>query len=272
MTLPAVPSPAPPAAFDELAPSYDDTFSRSVIGSLLRPRVWRRLERVFAPGDRVLDLGCGTGEDALHLASRGMHVTGVDASQGMVDAARKKGFVRGPRGGSVVFQQLPAERIRELGPPDPAFTPFDGVLSNFGVLNCVEDVPRLARDLADLTVPAARVFLCVMGPVVPWEWGWFLWRGKGTSATRRLASDGVPWRGLRIRYPSIRATKQAFGSAFRPAAVYALGTLVPPTYAESWAERHRHLVTSLNSVERALEQVPGMAWLADHYLLELVRR
>lgn len=41
-------------------------------------------------GPRVLDLGCGTGNVALRLASRGLRVTGVDLSAEMLDVARQK--------------------------------------------------------------------------------------------------------------------------------------------------------------------------------------
>jgi len=42
------------------------------------------------PGQRVLDLGCGTGRHAIALASRGMEVVGVDFSTQMLVEARKK--------------------------------------------------------------------------------------------------------------------------------------------------------------------------------------
>lgn len=41
------------------------------------------------PGDRVLDVGCGVGRHAVELAKRGMHVTGLDLSVGMLAEARK---------------------------------------------------------------------------------------------------------------------------------------------------------------------------------------
>ena len=81
---------AGPAAFDALASSYDDAFSKSTLGRLLRNRVWRQLDRAFAPGERVLDVGCGTGEDAVHLAERGVHVLATDASPDMIEQARRK--------------------------------------------------------------------------------------------------------------------------------------------------------------------------------------
>ena len=42
----------------------------------------------MAPGDMVLDLGCGQGRDALYLASKGVRVLGVDASEAAVLACR----------------------------------------------------------------------------------------------------------------------------------------------------------------------------------------
>lgn len=52
-------------------------------------RVYDRVAQL-ARGPDVLDLGCGTGNVALRLARRGLHVTGVDLSQDMLDLARQK--------------------------------------------------------------------------------------------------------------------------------------------------------------------------------------
>ena len=47
--------------------------------------------RVLCAGERILDLGCGTGELTLALQQRGCEVVGVDLSPEMVAAAREKG-------------------------------------------------------------------------------------------------------------------------------------------------------------------------------------
>ena len=78
------------AAFDDLAASYDDTFTESVIGRLLRAAVWRRLDAQFRAGDRVLELNCGTGADAIHLAHTGVRVLATDVSEAMLDVTRRK--------------------------------------------------------------------------------------------------------------------------------------------------------------------------------------
>ena len=57
--------------------------------------VWEKARGLLdwlAPGngERILDLGCGTGQLAAEIAARGAHVTGVDRSPEMVAEARKK--------------------------------------------------------------------------------------------------------------------------------------------------------------------------------------
>lgn len=264
-----------PFAFDALAADYDSHFTRGTVGTLMRQAVWRRLEKCFAPGDRILEVNCGTGEDALYLARRGVRVLATDRSAAMLEVARRKVKSEG-LAAMVEVRQMAIEQLAEVqscgaaAPPlDP---PFDGALSNFGGLNCVADLAGVARGLAMCLRRRARAILVVMGPVVPWEWAWFLARAQPRKAFRRLRPGGTPWRGLTIRYPSIRSVRRTFEPAFRLRRTSALGALIPPTYVESWAVKHRRLLSWLNRLERRGETWPPLTWLADHYLLELERR
>ena len=231
----------------------------------MRCRVWRRLDVCFAPGQRVLELNCGTGEDALHLGSRGVEVVATDLSAEMIRVARGK-VVRAGLQGRVRAEQLAVESLHEL---DAAA--FDGVLSNFGGLNCVANLPAVAEALAARLRPGATALLCLMGPLVPWEWVWFLARGEPRKAFRRLTRGGVRWRHLEIHYPTIAATRRNFSPQFRMTRASAIGALLPPPYTEPWAAKHAGLLRGLNRLERRLESFPPLPWLADHYLLELKR-
>ncbi|HEX5164835.1 MAG TPA: methyltransferase domain-containing protein, partial [Thermomicrobiales bacterium] len=82
--------PIPAAPFDSVAAGYDDAFTSHQLGHWLREMVWQRMAASFAPGQHVLELGCGTGEDALWLAQRGVHVTATDASPAMLAETRRK--------------------------------------------------------------------------------------------------------------------------------------------------------------------------------------
>ncbi len=56
---------------------------------------WVLVDARLAPGDVVIDVGCGTGISARQLASRGLTVVGVDPNEAMLAAAREEGG--GPR-------------------------------------------------------------------------------------------------------------------------------------------------------------------------------
>jgi SAM-dependent methyltransferase len=78
-----------------MPPSEQDAYGRIAYRGLIAwpERLQREaplLQRVLgqAPSQRVLDLGCGSGEHSRFLASLGFEVTGVDASPSQVEAAR----------------------------------------------------------------------------------------------------------------------------------------------------------------------------------------
>ena len=252
--------------FDSEAPEYDQHFTHSRIGALLRRATWRRFDARFQPGQRVLELNCGTGEDAAYLARKGVRVLATDASAKMIEQTRLKA-ARAGLSDLIETRQLALEDLSKLQDG-----PFDGALSNFGGLNCVGDLPSVARALAKRLRPGAALVVCVMGPVVPWEWVWFLSHAQPSKAFRRLRRGGVEWRGMQIRYPSIRKLRSAFSPAFSVTRLSALGALIPPPYTETWSIRFPRCVDLLNRWERSLETMPPLPWLADHYLLEFEQR
>lgn len=258
-----------PTPFDDMAADYDRSFTHSLLGTRMRQAVWQRMDSHFKPGDHVLELNCGTGEDAVHLAQRKVRVCATDIAAGMTRATREK-VTRYGLERLVVVRQMSIEALNQSPPclPMPAGG-YDGALSNFGGLNCVGNLEAVAEGLAACLRPGATALLCIMGPVCPWEWGWYLRKGQPAKAFRRLKRGGVVWRGLTIRYPSVRTVRRAFEPTFRLRRVSAVGALLPPTYAETWAVRHERLITALDGWERRFETL--LPLVADHYLLELER-
>jgi SAM-dependent methyltransferase len=249
--------------FDDLAEDYDSSFTHSACGRTLRARVWERASRLFGGRERILELGCGTGEDAVYLARGGHEVVATDASPGMIRIARLKSAAAGVAS-RIDFRVLPIESLDELG----SEARFDAVFSNFGAINCVADVPRLARTLGRCLVPGAPLLFVVMGRRVPWEWAWYLARGDRARAFRRFARDGVAWRGLTIRYPTTGELVRELAPTFTTRRRTALGCALPPTYAAGWLDRSPRSLAVLSAVEGMLAGVA--ADLADHFLLEAI--
>jgi SAM-dependent methyltransferase len=260
-------------AFDGLAAEYDAAFTESAIGRALRTLVWSRLEHVFNAPGRVLELGCGTGEDALCLARRGVDVVAVDASSRMIQVAqqkaREKGLLAddGAGGGRAEFHCLPMESVGSVF----AGQAFDGVLSNFGAVNCVADLPTLIADVAARLRPGAGLVWVVMGRHVPWEWLWYLLHGNWTKAWRRLSRGGVSWRGLEIFYPTPHDLTALLRPHFAINRVAPLGVALPPSYAGAWLERRPRLLQTLTRLEHLAQRWSSLASCADHYIVEATR-
>ncbi len=79
------------AVFDAAASAYDawyetelgqtvDEVEKNLVFELLKP----------LPGQKILELGCGTGNYLIELAQRGLEVTGLDLSPAMLAQAKKK--------------------------------------------------------------------------------------------------------------------------------------------------------------------------------------
>jgi ubiquinone/menaquinone biosynthesis C-methylase UbiE len=175
--------------FQEIAPKYAALWSDTPGGRAQRERVWREIDALFHPGDQVLDLGCGTGDDAVHLASRGVNVLGIDSAPAMIQIARTRG---------VQARLMAMEQLTSLGSEFDG--QFDGAMSNFGALNCVSDLHELGEELARLVRSEGKLALCVMSR--------FCWRNVFLSKDWPRAfqrwSGHARWRGIDVYYRSAR--------------------------------------------------------------------
>ncbi len=255
-------------AFDVLAKSYDSDFSETVIGSWLRSRVQARLDFHFGAGTSVLELGCGTGVDALHLVQRGVRVTATDSSEAMLAIARAR-LAEYSRA-AVAWLDLTAL------PSDGFAGPLDGAVASFGPLNCMADWRPLSEWLASRIRPDGVVVLGVMGPLCLWEIGWHLLHGDARAALRRLrknvlfqpAGSAQP---VCINYPSVVRLQSDFSPYFRTVGLRGLGVFLPPGELYGVVEKRPRLLNRLLSCEVSFAHRWPFWYLGDHYLLELTR-
>jgi trans-aconitate 2-methyltransferase len=129
--------------------------------------VWQfgaSLVDLLAPqaGERILDVGCGTGHLTAEIAGRGAQVVGIDSSPGMLGQARQNYP-------TLTFALADATSFRF---PEP----FDGVFSN-AVLHWVRDAAGAVRSITEALRPGGR-FVAEFG-------------GKGNIAIIRAALQQV---------------------------------------------------------------------------------
>jgi len=259
------------APFDLLAARYDDVFTNSCIGRAQRNLVWREMDRNFQPGQRILEINCGTGVDACHLAERGIRVLACDSSHRMIDVARRRVRVSGHEQ-LVEVRHLCTEDLTQLFRSEP----FEGVLSNFGGLNCLGDLERVAFDLAPLVRTGGRLVICVFGVCCLWETLWYVLRRDLNKAFRRLRAEGDLWSAspaarVVVRYHSVRSLGRAFAPYFSLKRWQGVGIAVPPSYLETLAVRFPRLFRVATGLDSLLAPCPGYRAMADHALLTLER-
>jgi SAM-dependent methyltransferase len=249
-----------------MASTYDATFTDTKVGRALREIVWARLAQVFRPPQRILELGCGTGEDAVRLAGGGLTVVATDPSSQMIQMAQRKTLMANCQE-RVEFRCVAMEDIGSFADGEV----FDGVLSNFGAVNCVRDLRTLVADVADRLVPGAPLLWVVMGRHAPWEWFWYLMRGQWRNAWRRLRPGGSHWRGMTISYPTPAEMRSLLRPYFTITSLAPLGIALPPGYAAAWLDRSPFALSVLTRLERWAQRSSMLASWSDHFIVEAVR-
>jgi SAM-dependent methyltransferase len=105
----------------------------------------------LAPGEHVLDLGCGAGTDSLvaaHMVGPGGRVVGIDMTPEMLERARRSKAELGAT--NVEFLEAEAERLPF---PDES---FDVVISN-GVIDLIPDKDAVFSELFRVLKPGGRI-------------------------------------------------------------------------------------------------------------------
>jgi ubiquinone/menaquinone biosynthesis C-methylase UbiE len=259
------------AAFDLAAAQYDASFTASVTGSLQRHAVWKYLEKqpFLERPCRILELNCGTGEDALWLARHGHDVVATDASAAMLAVAASK---QEDLSGHITFRSLDVlQRDWNL-----STEPFDLVFSNFAGLNCVdpEQLSGLLLRVASALKSGGRFIVVLFGRHCLVETGYFLLKFEWKKAFRR-ASESATY--ARVEDGTVpvwyhRISDMSAGPApFVLKRKQPVGLFLPPSFLKSQFPRGSHRAKLAAALESVFGDIQAFAQLGDHILLDFER-
>ena len=254
--------------YDAMASTYDLVEGRNEISERVRAATLRAALEVFRPGDRILELGCGTGRAALDLARHGVHVTATDVSPEMtrVTAARADREGLGSR-----------VRVRALSAADAAELegPFDGAYSNGAVLNLEPDLARVGRGLARGIRAGGYAVLTAANRLCLFELAVYPVALRPRKAFRKLGRPvpiPISREGLGRRYvvPTRFLTPEEFrrtlGKGFEVRDLRGLQIITPPWNFVDLARRFRPAVEPLVRLEDRIGSRRGLRALGAIYL------
>jgi SAM-dependent methyltransferase len=254
-------------AFDAIAERFDERFSPWLSVAAQRRAVRACLAEAFPRPSRLLEVGGGTGDDALWMAERGHDVLMTDVSPRMVAVAARKFAGRGRLAARCCGAEALAEIATDGSPR------FDGAWSTFAALNCVAALEPVARALAGLLRPGGQLLLVLFGTCSPGEMAVEAARGRPREMFRRFRRGPVPARlggeYFTVHYHRPAAVTRAFAPWFESCGQRGIGVFVPPSAAEPWISRHPRLLGELEALDR---HVSLPLWrLGDHVLYRLKR-
>lgn len=255
-------------AFDKQAALFDGLYGANPIIRYKRDRVRQLVMAYLKPGQRILELNAGTGEDALYFARQGCLVHATDISVGMQAVLAEK--VGRARLQHLVSQELCSfshlDRLQDKGP-------YDLIFSNFAGLNCSGQLDQVLQSFPCLLKPGGLVVLTIMPPFCLWE-TLLAFRGRFKTAFRRFFSrhgadahiEGVHFKCWYYPPGYITSTLRA---GFQPLRLEGLCALVPPSYLESFPVRFPRTFALLVGLEQKWKSSWPWTSVGDYYIIAL---
>ena len=254
--------------FDIHAQNYDAIFTHSVIGKAQRDRVYDYLKKTIDNTNslQVLELNCGTGEDAHHFSKQGHQVIATDISEEMIRVANEKY----PH---ITFQTLDITQLHT----HTFDHKFDVIFSNFGGLNCLsgEQLETFLHSSETLLNKHGKLIMVIMPKHTLWERFYFLAKFQLKNAFRRNTKKAIHANVEGIQVPTWYYNPKdvsAFAKAYtKPIAVKPIGIAIPPSYLESYFKNKPRFMKLLITLESWLQH-PLWAKYADHFLISFEKK
>lgn len=251
-------------SFDAYSKTYDEEFSYSFIGREQRTQVYIHLNKLLPSIHTILEVNCGTGEDAGYFRLKGKNVMASDISREMINAARKKEMNTG-----VEFSVLNAVDIDQI----PGH--FDLIFSNFGGLNCLtpSELITFSVKAKNKLENGGKLVLVFISSDSWIERLYFILKKKNK---RRIEGKGVLTTIGREQfytyYYSPDYIMEVFSKDFKLLQLKPIGFFIPPSYFENKYAKFKIVFRLLAKLDRLFTNISILSNKADHFYISFEKR
>lgn len=255
--------------FDIAAAQYDTTFTFSKIGKAQRAMVYKYLNPIIQKKEKlsILELNCGTGEDAIQLARLGHNVLATDISEGMINVAKAKSHSK-----NLQFQTQDINTLNRTHFKKE----FDVIFSNFGGFNCIsqQQIKEFFQTASNLLNPNGKIVLVIMPKHCLWERLYFILKGDLKRANRRNTNEAIPVNveGVYVNtwYHNPESIVSSCANNFNVDDIKPVGLAIPPSYLENSFLSNRLFISIYKGIDYLFTSSYWSKY-ADHFLIELTK-
>lgn len=256
------------AAFSKQAEVFDELYTSNAIVQYKRERVRSVVEQYVEPGQKMLELNCGTGEDAIYFAKKGYFVHATDIAEGMLSKLSIK-IQQHSLEDKITTEQCSFTSLNQLAGQEK----YDAVFSNFGGLNCTGELDKVLLSFDALLKPGGIACLVILPKFCLLETLLAL-KGKFKTATRRFfrshgAKARVEETYFTCWYYNASFVKRILKNKFSVVAQEGLCTIVPPSYIEHFAENYPLSFSFLKNAENRFKRRWPWNGIGDYYIIVL---
>lgn len=241
------------AAFDSASEEYDYTIRHNFINTWTRRRSIAILRKYIRPDDTLVEIGCGTGAEALEVSEWVRTLVATDVSQRMIDLVKMKVRAKGLEGKVLPARLAASELQRVHGLLEGRKVHV--VYSFNGALNCELRMGDFVDKLYELLEPGGffvcsiRNTLCLSEMVLHAAVFQF---HRATPRKKQPIMVSVGGMDIPSTYYSPRSFLEFFRPRFSTREVVALPGLLPPAYLNDYYLRVRGITSALERLDTIL--------------------
>lgn len=255
------------AEFDGIAPDYDHHIYDNPVNSLLRERSLRLLNSVFKDGERLLEVGCGTGTETVELLRAGHEIVAADISQNMLNALRDKAAREGLTS-RLTLVKINAENIGMLV-KDYGDASFGGIYSTYGAINCVHRINVLPSGFHALLARNGHLVMGVYNRLCLSEILGYAAKLKirnSVSRLRSMALEGESRFCIDVYAYTFMEIRKIFMEFFTPEYLEGVPVIIPPSNFVNYIDKFLRRFDRIKAIDYRLGTKWPFSLLGDHFL------